>query len=146
MHLERVPAEAAAWAVGISTKNILTLTRRGILKAREIQALGPKKHAYVYGWDEVCFLGVLVAFQKQFSILYRASLRWKKPIQDAMRKNARFLTITNDGGVEALSYPTGTAARGNELDIEKFTNYNVVVFLNIQKLRRDLVEKLNTWK
>ena len=143
MNLNSIPAEAAAWAVGISTKNVLTLTRRGILQGKR-EAIGERKHSYFYDWNEMCFLAVLVRFQKKFHIQYTFSMDWKKSIQDAMFKNIPFLIINSAGEVE----PVGVKAEPltMPIDLDKLLAHDAVILLNIRKLRSELYSKIESWK
>lgn len=145
MKLNSIPAEAAAWAVGISTKNVIELTRREILTARR-EALGERKHSYTYTWSEVCFLAVLVRFQKRFSIKYRDSLKWKKAIIDAMHKNIWLLMITESGEVKPVKGTAEPRTLSMPIDIDAILPHDAVLFLNIKKMRGELVAKFDGWK
>lgn len=145
MKLNSIPAGAAAWAVGITTKNVIELTRRKILTGKR-ESIGERKHSYFYDWNEVCFLGVLVRFQKRFSIKYRDSLKWKKAIQEAMLKNVWLLMITGSGEVKKVDGTAEPRTLTAPIDIDAILPHDAVILLNIKKMRGELIRKLEEWE
>jgi|GEM_PF-4072549 len=140
--LERIPAEVAAGIVGITTKNVITLTTRKILKGKR-EPLGERKGAYYFTFGEVFFLAVLVRFQKKFSIRYTDSLTWKKRIIEAMTNGDALVLIDSEGKVESIG--SDMQGMATMIDLNAIMKRDVSIFLNVKKLRRELTEKINSW-